>query len=116
MAVYESGTIKIELVFNASKSNPVDWFSLERLITSPWSDIYSEPKNFFSLQGGCDPSGLECRSIFINRNYGGCYIDAGWLVVASIFCPWDRMGDGRNVMYSKRSTYAVWSSSGEIFS
>ena len=117
MALYENGTLKIELLFNASKSNPVDWFSLERLITSPWSDIHTEPKNFFSIKGDCYGDGFDCRSFYMNRNYGGCDQDAGWLVATSNqYCDWEKTGDGWNVMYSKRSTNAKWSSSGEIFS
>ena len=114
VALYEGGIRKIELIFNASGANPEDWFSVDRLITSPWSDIKTEEKNFFSLSGDCQD--LECRSFLINRRYGGCGVDAGWLVTGSTHCDWEKARGGRIILYSNISTYTEWSSSGEVLS
>ncbi|KAL9952123.1 hypothetical protein ACROYT_G039332 [Oculina patagonica] len=67
--LYEGAVAKKELVFDASGTDKLNWFTVDKLTTSPWTDVKTEPRNFFSIQGGC--SGGNCRSFFINRNYNG---------------------------------------------
>jgi len=109
--VYEGGVIKKELLFAATGTDKLNWFSEGKLISSSWTDIKTEPKNYFSIQG----DGRVSRSFFINRNYGGCPNDAGWLVASGgTECSWESSAAHKNkVLYSKLSTYANWNSKSE---
>ncbi len=46
-----AGADLVTLVFNATGSNSMSWFSADRLISSPYDDILSESHNFFSIKG-----------------------------------------------------------------
>ena len=110
--LYEGAVAKKELVFDASGTDKLNWYSEAKLSTSSWSDLKTETKNFFSIQGGC--GGAYCRSFFINRNYGGCGVDAGWVVTATVWCSWENSPSRLNkVLYSKLSTYTNWNTNGE---
>ncbi|KAL9952122.1 hypothetical protein ACROYT_G039331 [Oculina patagonica] len=106
--LYEGAVAKKKLVFDASGTDKLNWFSVDKLTNSPWTDVKTEQRNFFSIQGGCD--GGNCRSFFINRNYGGCDVDAGWLVTSGgPWCSWETSASRKNkVLYSKLSTYTNW--------
>ena len=107
MVLYEGGVSKKQLLFDASGTDKLNWFSVGKLISSSWTDIKTEPRNFFSIQGGC--SGGDCRSFFINRNYGGCHVDAGWVVTAGVWCSWETSpSKAKSVLYSKLATYTNW--------
>ncbi|XP_066277370.1 uncharacterized protein [Branchiostoma lanceolatum] len=103
-----------ELIFNGANSDKFSWFSKDRLMTSPWADLPTEPNNFFSVDGETNPNSR--RTWFINRNYDGCPNDAGWLVVAENGpqggCDWEKAPAGPTVLYSKKSTYVNWTSGG----
>lgn len=107
VVLYTGAASQKELLFNAVGTDKLNWFSVDKLVSSSWTDIKSERRNFFSIQGGC--SGGNCRSFFINRNYGGCGVDAGWLVTAGVWCSWETNADHtKRVLYSKLSTYTDW--------
>ena len=107
VVLYTGAASQKELLFNAVGTDKLNWFSVDKLVSSSWTDIKSERRNYFSIQGGC--SGGNCRSFFINRNYGGCGVDAGWLVTASVWCSWETNADHtKRVLYSKLSTYTNW--------
>ncbi|XP_019644822.1 PREDICTED: uncharacterized protein LOC109485578 [Branchiostoma belcheri] len=103
-----------ELIFNGVNSDKFSWFSRDRLMYSPWTDLPTETYNFFSIQGETNPQAR--RSFFINRNYGGCPADAGWLVVVETgpqgSCDWERVPAGPAIFYSRKSTYVNWTSGG----
>lgn len=107
--VYEGGVSKKELLFDATGTDKLNWFSEGKLISSSWTDIKTEPRNYFSIQGDSP------RNFYINRNYGGCHVDAGWLVAgAGIHCSWETSAARKNkVLYSKLDTYTSWSTDGE---
>ena len=114
MTVYEGGNSKKELMFDASGSDNLNWFSVDKLISSPWTDVKTETRNFFSLQGDC--KGLDCRSFLISRRYAGCENDEGWLSgsLSNIWCAWETTPSHKyNVLYSKLSTFTKWSAYGE---
>ena len=46
-----SGTDLVTLQFNGTGSNKNNWFSRDRLVSSPYADIQTEPVNVFSLEG-----------------------------------------------------------------
>ncbi|KAJ7327798.1 Saccharopine dehydrogenase [Desmophyllum pertusum] len=107
VVVFKEGHPAMELKFNTAGSDKLNWFSLPRLVDSPWTDIDTEPKNAFSIQG------LDGRNFFINKSYGGCNVDAGWLAVTSpdTHCNWEtRFLPRKNVViYSKLSGKTTWS-------
>ena len=115
MTLYENGNSKKELLFNASGTNNINWFSVDKLTSSSWTDIKTEQRNFFSIQGDC--KGLNCRSFFINQRYSGCDSDWGWLAgsTSNIWCSWETdSAHIYNVLYSKLSTYTNWNTFGKF--
>ncbi|KAL9952126.1 hypothetical protein ACROYT_G039335 [Oculina patagonica] len=112
VVLYERGVAKKELVFDASGTDKLNWFTVDKMISSPWTDVKTEPRNYFSIHGWCSGS---CRSFFINRNYGGCGADAGWLISVGPFCSWETSPSRKNgVLYSKLSTYTNWNSNDNV--
>ena len=111
VVLYKGEHIVKELKFNATGSNKIDWFSRSRLKGSPWSDVTTQPQNFFSI------SGWHKRYFFINRNYGGCARDAGWMAITGIQCDWENhfrpSSNVQVILYSKLSTYTNWNIFGE---
>ena len=118
MTLYEGGISKKDLLFNAAGTDKLNWFSFNKMTSSSWSDISSEPRNYFTIQGDChDDDGL-CRSFFINRSYDGCPRDFGWLVgsTSNKWCSWETSAAHKfNVLYSKLSTHTNWNTAGEFF-
>ena len=101
-----------ESKFNAKGSDKLNWFSLSRLSQSSWFDLRSQPKNYFSIAG--EPT--HGRRFFINRNYGGCQADNGWMmVVTGHICSWEtRFLPTKNViLYSKKPVYTNWNTYSE---
>ncbi|XP_078677821.1 uncharacterized protein LOC144914140 [Branchiostoma floridae x Branchiostoma belcheri] len=97
-----------DIIFNGAGSTKHSWFSKSRVISSPWTDLKSAPTNYFSISGHRDVAWRINRRFFINRNYGGCPADNGWLVVLdgnSYGCPWEKRTAGTpRILFSKRST------------
>ncbi|KAI8510957.1 hypothetical protein Bbelb_118730 [Branchiostoma belcheri] len=89
--VLESEGENVELIFDGTNTDKFNWFSKSRLLSSPWNDIDTEPQNYFSIEGAPQFK----RSFYINRNWGGCPHDVGWLVVADggpyEICPWEQV-------------------------
>merc|ERR1712096_404393 len=69
----------LELMFDGAGATWDGWFNRDRLRKTPWNDLYYEEMNYFEIQH----SDEGYREWFINRNYGGCGSDSGWLVVFS---------------------------------
>ena len=106
VALYTGGQLVKELNFNAQRTNNLNWFSASKLIDSSWRDVKSESKNVFSISG----LSRDNRNFFINKNYGGCSKDAGWMGITSNYCKWEtRFLPRKNViLYSKLSGYTNW--------
>ncbi|XP_019635250.1 PREDICTED: uncharacterized protein LOC109478233 [Branchiostoma belcheri] len=104
--VLESSSGNLELIFDGQNTDKFNWFTKSRLVSSPWNDIDTEPQNFFSIEGDASAK----RSFYINRNYGGCPVDAGWLMVADEgpdgVCTWERASEDQLplIMFSKLDT------------
>ncbi|KAK2567399.1 hypothetical protein P5673_008206, partial [Acropora cervicornis] len=105
VSLYERGNVVKELVFNAAASQYSNWFEKARLKSSPWSDIWSDQQNYFSVSGYCGaPGGQQCRYFYINRNFGGCHIDRGWLMYTdNNACGFEHVPRYSTVQYSKLS-------------
>ena len=102
----------IRLVFGSINSTKTDWFTKDSLTSSPYSDIISSTQNYFSIRGDQRfraENNID-RNFFINKNYGGCTVDAGWLVVISgkdDNCAWAQ-GEFISIKYARRTTVTAW--------
>lgn len=76
------------------------------LLDSSWTDITAESKNFFSIVGDSN----YARRFFIERNYGGCASDNGWVVADSGNdpCSWETASDDIRILYASGNTYCNW--------
>ena len=74
---------------------------------APWRNVKTEVQNSFSIQG------LTNRNFFINRNYGGCHVDTGWLCITSYPCKWEKRYGVNAVLYSKLAIHTNWNIEGE---
>ena len=113
VVLYKIGKLMKELKFNAKGSDKLNWFSFSRLNQSSWTDMKTQPNNFFSIRG--DPG--NGRHFFINSVYGGCPKDVGWIVITvPPDCDWEkRFRPGENViLYSKLSGLTNWNQYGEL--
>ncbi|CAH1238943.1 HMCN1 [Branchiostoma lanceolatum] len=105
-----------KFIFDGLGSDKNSWFSKSRLISSPYTDISTEPQNVFSITGDNNAQ----RRFYINRNYNSCPGDRGWLVVAdggpSGICSWERASTSEHphVLYSKQSTNVVWDDAANV--
>ena len=113
VVLYKRENATIELKFDAQGSDKLNWFQKDNLTESPWNDIETESQNIFSIEHA--GSG---RSFVINRNYGGCSVDAGWMIITSIHCDWENrflseLPNGHVVLYSNTTSYTGWNDHGE---
>ncbi|XP_078661576.1 polycystin-1-like protein 2 [Branchiostoma floridae x Branchiostoma belcheri] len=106
--VLESSEGNVELIFDGTNTDKFNWFNKSRLLSPPWNDINTEPQNFFSIEGAPHAK----RFFYINRNWGGCPNDAGWLAVADGgpdgICEWERAPEDQlpYIRFSKTTGYA----------
>ncbi|XP_022804966.1 uncharacterized protein LOC111342182 [Stylophora pistillata] len=109
VVLYTGGNIVKEVKFNATGSDKLNWFAAPRLIDSSWKDMKSQPKNVFSMSS-------DNRNFFINRNYGGCPNDAGWMGITAHHCEWEKRFDPRQdvILYSKLQGYTNWNHHGKV--
>ena len=92
------------MMFDATGSDKLSWFSQDKLTgTLPWADIKG-PHNYFSIEG--DPG--NGRRFFINKAYGGCPGDVGWMVIGGPPCDWEKHFGNKAILYSKLSTATKW--------
>ena len=116
MTLYTASNEKLVLRFDAHATNNTNWFDAEKLQQSPWQDMLTSSKNFFSIAGSCNALG-HCRTFFINRQYGGCTVDAGWLMIGGMIvtCAWESRFSGNSFQYSNIRTFVTWSKYGRVF-
>ncbi|XP_780522.4 uncharacterized protein LOC575010 [Strongylocentrotus purpuratus] len=115
-AYYSSGVEMRSLTFDTSGTSRTTWFHTNYISYAPYSDIYTDTKNYESMAGS-GTSGQ--RRFFINRHYGGCSVDAGWVVVidygSNHGCSWDGYYGTPFFIYSAASTYQTWDSGSRGF-
>ena len=94
----------LRMSFDGHLSNKNSWFTKERLAFSPYTDLKTSTPNYFGIHA------WGTRQWFINRNYGGCGADAGWLVFLSpgTGCGWDPSYKFQ-IKYSRVNTAQKWS-------
>jgi hypothetical protein len=99
--------------FDGKGSSVVNWFDSKRVLFSSYTDVSpTMTANMFSIVG--DASGH--REWFINREYGGCTVDAGWLVAdwAPDGCMWESAHPATRVLYAPGTTAATWATGGKL--
>ena len=96
VALYSGGHQLVELIFDGAFSDNLNWFSYEKLQKSPYVDIGTEPRNYFSVPGHED---IE-RYFFINSQYPGCPHDLGWLATTGDACDWETAHDYPGILYT----------------
>ena len=99
VSLYKDGSEILSMVFDASNSDSENWFSKDRIIYVPWTDLRTEKTNVFDVNVCCG------RAFSIFRNYGGCGNDAGWLVITGMNCGWENRFPKTTVMYSKLGSH-----------
>ncbi|XP_021368361.1 uncharacterized protein LOC110460001 [Mizuhopecten yessoensis] len=93
--------------FDGTSSSNTSWFASNRIIESTLLDK-STAANVFSIDR--HPS----RHFFINKYYGGCQNDYGWVVIAddhdtNYVCPWENSTSYPLIMCATDSTAINWS-------
>ena len=108
LALYEGRSEVAYVVFNAVGSSITDWFQSTRVIASSWSDVTARGTyNVFSITGHLS----HLRRFHINKLYGGCSNDKGYLVVSDIKgggCQWDSHSIYPQFLYSKINSADNW--------
>ena len=107
VALYTSGAEVAFLRFNGAGTDRSNWFRAATLLASTWTDIAAAGQNFFQIQG----AGNYGRHWFVNRNYGGCPADTGWLVVngaSERTCDWSTRLPAVSIMYARGTTTQNW--------
>eukprot|EP00745_Piridium_sociabile_P027934 TRINITY_DN44962_c0_g1_i5.p1 TRINITY_DN44962_c0_g1~~TRINITY_DN44962_c0_g1_i5.p1 ORF type:complete len:253 (+),score=50.84 TRINITY_DN44962_c0_g1_i5:159-917(+) len=115
VSVMKAGKEVAYIRFNGTGSTALSWFSAKRVMDSTWTDLTSQPHNYFSIKGHFIP-GQHSRRFYVNRNYGSCPGDLGWLSVQDQqydVCSWGNLDDARPfpaILYSKKTTFARFQS------
>ncbi|KAK7101497.1 uncharacterized protein [Littorina saxatilis] len=109
--LYSQGVNVVDLVFNGTGSDVTSWMTPSRILQTPWSDISKNESNYNKF--GINPYPVHTRYFFINQNYGGCAIDAGWLCAADLIhstrvaCSWEDYPYPA-LLYSTSTTVSTW--------
>ena len=99
------GVAKKYLHYTITGTDKTNWYNQAHLISSSWTDIKSETKNYWSVVGD-GVSGY--RDFFINRNYNGCAADAGWVVVEGSGTPSCSWNIDNTPRFATPNTYQNW--------
>lgn len=102
LRIYNSGNEAAYVQYPGGGTNRINWLDINasRVVKSSWSDINSEPKNAIGIDTGN-------RDWYLNRNFGGCPVDAGWLVVLDEpgVCSYELTGPFPRIIYSTSNKY-----------
>jgi hypothetical protein len=114
VAAYAGGAEKAFVQFTNLAQDRIGWFALANVNKTKWTDLIGSSPNVFSLDGSANIS----RVWFINHNYTGCPLDAGWLKVgepAAGSCPWDNMyGAHSDIIYANNAVNQNWQGLGQV--
>ncbi|KAL5007023.1 hypothetical protein ScPMuIL_015829 [Solemya velum] len=105
--LYKNKKIATYIVFNGTDSNMFNWFHQSRILTSSWSDLtVGATYNKFSIEGDMT------RRFFINKQYGGCPNDLGWMSLLDPGkghgCDWDTQDSYPAFLHSTDNTAVNW--------
>ncbi|XP_069124266.1 uncharacterized protein [Argopecten irradians] len=78
--LYVAGVEVVYITFNATNSDYMSWFAKERLISTSYTDLRTNSTSiFFSI-----PGSTAYRRFYIQKSYGGCGNDHGWIQVIDL--------------------------------
>ncbi|KAK7489927.1 hypothetical protein BaRGS_00018792 [Batillaria attramentaria] len=108
LSLYENGVEKAYAEFDGKGSTFTSWFTKDRLLESSWADLKTSPHRFFSIAG--HESGGLVRRFFLEKNYGGCPNDNGWLVVLekNDTCSWGKTDSVPKILYANSQSNVNW--------
>jgi hypothetical protein len=93
---------------DGATTNSTSWFTNARLTASSYVDLPAGPFNYYAIAGDA----ANGRRWFINRNYGGCPADAGWLIVDSAAdpCSWETNvnAPAMRILYAPGVSFTIW--------
>ncbi|MCW8891378.1 MAG: hypothetical protein OQL20_12030 [Sedimenticola sp.] len=110
VSMFKQGVEQAFIDFDPSGTSSTNFFTTGNVTGSSWTDITSAPHNFFSIAG----DDFYDRHWFVNRNYGGCSVDVGHMVVidsdGSQPCGWEtnRLVNDRAFLYSTTAINENW--------
>ncbi|XP_072177280.1 uncharacterized protein [Diadema setosum] len=114
-AFYSSGVEMMSLTFATSGTSRTSWYATAYLTYAPYTDIWSESKNYESMAGASGGN----RRFYMNRAYGGCSVDTGWVVIIdhgnNYGCNWDNYYSTPFFIYSASTAYIRWESGSRGF-
>lgn len=109
--MYKDGREVAYVVFDtAGVTSKTAWMDCSRILDSSWTDLKSSSPNIC----GMDETGGVKRNFFINKVYGGCHGDAGWLMLKDVGATggcdeWDTTSRSLPyILYSTDPTYVTW--------
>nr|XP_022345046.1 uncharacterized protein LOC111137726 [Crassostrea virginica] len=110
LELYKRGLKVASVTFDGRGTSISDWFSFSRLLNSSWGSMNSSATyNYFSIDGHANCA----RFFFINQNYWGCPLDAGWMVVLDphhYCCTWDNLPNKPVFLYSSLDVAVTYES------
>nr|KAG5710875.1 hypothetical protein BaRGS_027026 [Batillaria attramentaria] len=84
VTVYENGVAQRFVEFDGSDSTYLNWFTMDRIVDSDWTDVAAGPFIFMSIYG-FEQASVATRRFLLQRNGGGCASgDRGWLLVPEV--------------------------------
>ncbi|XP_076085680.1 uncharacterized protein LOC143056491 [Mytilus galloprovincialis] len=93
--IYKNGLVKAFLIFDGIGSTSTSWFSLDKLLSSSYSDLKGADTNkigfYFDLQGLEDTNNVNYRRFYVNAAWdtSGHCLDSGWLMVSDVLSTGD---------------------------
>ena len=113
-AFYDEDKEVAHVMFDGKNTDLKNWFDKKNVLTSSWPDLTSKQSyRLFSIDGDYRPAQLD-RRFFINKSYGGCPKDLGYMVVINSGtqegkgCLWDSHATYPQFLYSKITSADYW--------
>ncbi|XP_014785385.1 uncharacterized protein LOC106880085 [Octopus bimaculoides] len=109
LVIYKNKTAVVNMVFNGRNTNLRNWFSREKLKSSPWSDLPAAGVNLFAMNRF-----HQRRNFYISSLHNGCEADKGWLYVLEIaHCEFEKRIPLPVIIYSGDNSRIRWNNNFE---
>jgi cysteine-rich repeat protein len=108
--VYKNAVMQKFWKYDGTTTTNINWFTNTRLTASSYPDLPAGPFNYYAIAGDAGNG----RRWFINKQYGGCAVDAGWLIVDSAAdpCSWETNvnAPAMRILYAPGVSFTNWQS------
>ncbi|GAB1597520.1 hypothetical protein Ahia01_000028500, partial [Argonauta hians] len=103
LVLYKEQKPVVTMVFDGRNSTITNWFTADRLKSSPWKDLVASSKPKFLI----DAVIWE----FVVITDGVCDTITGWLMVVKMpsTCGWDEDSEYPHILYSDKQNKTHWS-------